>query len=217
MILILGFLLLTAVYTLVFTCVVAAFEGWSQAWSNLRASNNRRWVYIVAMAIITFFIACENPGDALLPEALRNLPKDVVSDTARTQVKGGWSYFMYGNNPPPAVKEPVIETTFFGWFFWKAFWMYLISVIIYFPIAFWDEFCNGIRAMRDLYRERHGEHQAAVKAAQAAARRPRKKGEPAPDALTYRKFWTTELAFDMFSAFLAEFLARRWRWGGTNP
>jgi hypothetical protein len=170
-----------------------------------------------------------------------------MDDTARQKVNTGWEWFLHGNTPDAtklsslpswitndprwrgAHKEdsealPPREPS---WFWWHAFMLYVLATLIYFPIAFWDEFragVNGAIAVFHEHRERHEgrqreAHAAAVRAQAAAAqaqprgRRGQQPPPPPPAPAPAQSWWReagqialVDMGMEMFYRFAHEFI-----------
>ncbi len=115
--------------------------------------NNTWWFVLVGCTALTFVIALFHFGAAVL------LPEHLPTPEQR----GGISYFFdhlwSGKNAPPrsVPTEPLPWATG-TWFWWKAFGVYLLLTIGYFPIAFWDEFSHAWNETGKFIHERWDEH-----------------------------------------------------------
>jgi hypothetical protein len=186
-------------------------EAIRRAVNVLVSTNNRRWACLVGMTFFTFIIACEHPGSPVLPGAVRNLPKDLLSDSVWQNAWSAWEYLVYGNNPP--ANKPTVPAEVVSWFWWEAFWAYLLATIIYSFFAFSDEVALFFHHIGDLIRERQEAHRAqAAAAAQAAAQggRQRRGGQaPAPAPAQQHFGWVQFITGDLIVEAIMSYFGRR--------
>lgn len=167
--------------------------------------DNRRWFTLVGMTIVTFVIALDNPGAPALIESLRNLPRDLLGESAFGQVWGELTYVWSGQKSPggPRIEQGP------GWFWWKAVGMYTLLTVIYFFPAFWDDLTHAVGEAMDIFRDhqdqergrRRQNHAKKVEEVRRRNEKHRQRGEPEeppPPPPSMRMSFGDFLKWDLF-------------------
>jgi hypothetical protein len=125
---------------------------------ELGTNNNRRWEFLVAMTIVTFVIALDNPGVPLFISGLSTLPSETLSPETLQHINRGWTFFMHGNRvSKPAAS--LLATTEPTWFWWQVFFLLLTLTFGYFFVAFWDETVKAAKKFDEVVKKGWEEHQ----------------------------------------------------------
>lgn len=193
MLFLLGMLFLTVGYLTVFTLVgaigyilwqhlvhrqrVSFLEAVGYILEGMLGTNNRRWATLLGMAVTTLIVAASNPGAALLPDVPGNL-WGALSGGRQSQVSGWFRHFYGGTTYKGPAAILASQESFFGWFWWWAFWFYLSAWVIYSIPTFSDEIFAFFHWIAEEIRQRR-QTQAQARAAQQPGRRGQQ-AAPAP-------------------------------------